>query len=286
MYTRKDAIHLLPTARTGMNNTNVVSAAVPPQRSLRIPDKIATLQSLLRLLDALIFLELGALYLQDNLTLFLLLRAVSQALHNPPAIQLPPVVLINVICFATHLLQANPEAKGWASRGYLHGGLIIDFVGELGPVSKWRLLSMDLLIFGLQLIVLVVSNEKLKAVGDPEAQQSHEEPDGQDLEAAEEGRVTGSARPPTETEEGIELQNILPERSGQSGSDEHKPPTGNDPDEDIINLDMRQGLTFLLRRSRNRTATTTTATGTDSAPGSAGFTEILNRIAAARARAT
>src|SRR4051812_48624636 len=99
-----------------MNNTNVVSAAISPQRSLRIPDKIATLQRLLRLLDALIFLQLGALYLQDNLTLFLLLRAISQALHNPPAIQLPPVILINVLCFVTHLLQGNPEAKGWASR--------------------------------------------------------------------------------------------------------------------------------------------------------------------------
>lgn len=266
-----------------MNNTNVVSAAISPQRSLRIPDKIATLQSLLRLLDALIFLQLGALYLQDNLTLFLLLRAVSQALHNPPAIQLPPVILINLICFATHLLQANPEAKGWASRGYLHGGLIIDFVGELGPVSKWRLVSMDLLIFGLQLVVLVVSNEKLKAVGDPEAQQPHEAPDGQDLEAAEEGRVTSSAPPPNETEDGIELQSLLPEGSGPSDSIETKSPTSNDLDEDIINLDMRQGLTFLLRRSRNRTAATTT--GTDSAPGSAGFTEILSRIAAARARA-
>lgn len=267
-----------------MNNTNVVNAAVSPQRSLRIPDKTATLQSLLRLLDALIFIQLGALYLQDNLTLFLLLRAVSQALHNPPAVQLPPVILINVLCFATHLLQANPEAKGWASRGYLHGGLIIDFVGELGPVSKWRLVSMDLLIFGLQLVVLVVGNEKLKAAGDPEAQEPHEPPDGQDLEAAEEGRVMSSAQPPLETEDGIELQSLLPEGSELEDPDGRKHLTNVEPDEDIIDLDMRRGLTTLLRRSRTRTTATTTST--DNAPGSAGIAEILNRIAAARARAT
>lgn len=264
-----------------MNNTTVVGAAASTQRSLRIPDKTATLQSLLRLLDAVIFLQLGALYLQDNLTLFLFLRAVSQALHNPPAVQLPPVILINVLCFATHLLSARPEAKGWASRGYLHGGLIIDFVGEPGPVSKWRLVSMDLLIFGLQLVVLVVGNEKLKAAGDPAAQEPHEASDTQDLEAAEEGRVTSSTRPLTETEDGIELQSLLPEGSGHGDSHGNKP-ANSDPEEDIIELDMRRGLKTLLRRSRTSAAT---STSTDTTQGSAGIAEILSRIAAARARA-
>lgn len=264
-----------------MNATQNEAAALSSNRTLRIPNKTATLQSLLRLLDALIFLQLGALYLQDNLTFFLLLRAVSQALHNPPAVQLPPVILINLLCFATHLLQARPEAKGWASRGYLHGGLIIDFVGEPGPVSKWRLVSMDLLIFGLQLVVLVVGNERLKAVGDPQAQEPHVTPETQDLEAAEEGRVMSSARPPTETEDGIELQNLLPEGSGQHDSHGNKQ-TNADPDEDIIELDMRRGLKSLLRRSRTTAATTST----DTTPGSAGIAEILSRIAAARARAT
>jgi len=264
-----------------MNATQNETVALSTNKPLRVPDKPATLQSLLRLLDAVIFLQLGALYLQDNLTLFLLLRAVSQALHNPPALQLPPVIFINVLCFATHLLSTRPEAKGWASRGYLHGGLIIDFVGEAGPVSKWRLVSMDLLIFGLQLVVLVLGNEKLKAEGDPSAQESHESPDNQDLEAAEEGRATSSARPPTETEDGIELQRLLPEGSGHGDSHENKP-ANIDLEEDIIELDMRRGLKTLLIRSRTEAATSTSA---NTPPGSAGIADILSRIAAARARA-
>ncbi|KEF59308.1 uncharacterized protein A1O9_04152 [Exophiala aquamarina CBS 119918] len=264
-----------------MNATQNETVALSTIKSLRVPDKTATLQSLLRLLDAVIFLQLGALYLQDNLTLFLLLRAVSQAAHNLPAVQLPPVILINVLCFATHLLQARPEAKGWASRGYLHGGLIIDFVGEQGPVSKWRLASMDLLIFGLQLVVLVVGNERLKAAGDPAAQEPHDTPDTQDLEAAEEGRVTTSARAPAETEDGIELQSLLPEGSGQDTASNSKPLNA-DLEEDIVELDMRRGLTTLLRRGRTSAGT---STSTDTTPESAGIAEILSRIAAARARA-
>ena len=41
-------------------------------------------------------------------------------------------------------------------RGYLHGGLFVDFVGEKGPISKTRLVLLDLLTVTIQLILLAV----------------------------------------------------------------------------------------------------------------------------------
>jgi hypothetical protein len=70
----------------------------------------------------------------------------------------PYIVVIfgsNLLCFLLHLLYARPEA-GEATRGYLHGGMIIDFVGQKGPISKLRLLALDLVILVLQLVMLSV----------------------------------------------------------------------------------------------------------------------------------
>ena len=61
----------------------------------------------------------------------------------------------NVLCFLLHLLYARPEA-GEATRGYLHGGMIIDFVGQKGPTSKFRLVALDLVVLILQLVMLSV----------------------------------------------------------------------------------------------------------------------------------
>jgi hypothetical protein len=61
----------------------------------------------------------------------------------------------NILCFLLHLLCARPEA-GEATRGYLHGGMIIDFVGQKGPISKLRLLTLDLVVLTLQLVMLSV----------------------------------------------------------------------------------------------------------------------------------
>ena len=45
-------------------------------------------------------------------------------------------------------------------RGYLHGGLLIDFVGQLGPTSKIKLVSFDCLTLALQLVILAVFMER------------------------------------------------------------------------------------------------------------------------------
>ena len=45
-------------------------------------------------------------------------------------------------------------------RGYLHGGMLIDFVGQLGPVSKVKLVLFDILILVLQVVMLAAALER------------------------------------------------------------------------------------------------------------------------------
>ena len=47
-------------------------------------------------------------------------------------------------------------------RGYLHGGLLIDFVGQEGPISKTKLVLLDILTLALQLLMLSVTLERSK----------------------------------------------------------------------------------------------------------------------------
>jgi Fungal domain of unknown function (DUF1746) len=58
-----------------------------------------------------------------------------------------------LISAACHFIRPNPSA-GEATRGYLHGGLIIDFVGQLGPTPKFQLLLLDLAILLLHLLLV------------------------------------------------------------------------------------------------------------------------------------
>jgi hypothetical protein len=60
---------------------------------------------------------------------------------------------------AYHLFRPNPSA-GEATRGYLHGGLILDFVGQLGPVPKVRLFLLDLALLLLELLLAQVVASK------------------------------------------------------------------------------------------------------------------------------
>lgn len=50
-------------------------------------------------------------------------------------------------------------------RGYVHGGLFIDFVGEKTPVSVIRLLSLDVIILLIDIIMMGLVIERLKTTG-------------------------------------------------------------------------------------------------------------------------
>jgi hypothetical protein len=73
------------------------------------------------------------------------------------------IIASNLICMIFHAFLLRPEA-GEETRGYLHGGLFIDFIGQI-PVSVPRLLSFDLLIFFVDIIMLALIIERVKIIG-------------------------------------------------------------------------------------------------------------------------
>ena len=74
----------------------------------------------------------------------------------PPRSSIVAVIGSNAFCILRHLLEERPLA-GEASRGYLRGSIVIDFIGQKTPVCKLRLISVDSIIVGLQLALLAVS---------------------------------------------------------------------------------------------------------------------------------
>lgn len=80
-------------------------------------------------------------------------------LMPPPRPQMYTVFGSNGICMLVHLIFSLPEA-GETMRGYLHGGVIIDFIGQKAPTSRLSLLLLDCLILILQCIMCAIWMEK------------------------------------------------------------------------------------------------------------------------------
>ena len=119
-------------------------------------------------------------------------------------------------------------------RGYIHGWFFIDFVGELGPVSKIRLVLLDFLIMVLQFVILalVLEREELKkdmagSLGGSAATTTLEETGlaAEDHDAEERG-VHRTALGGLRGNEGFEMQ---PLRSSEGGSDNDQEELEPDP---------------------------------------------------------
>ena len=217
------------------------SALLNHERRLEITEKTEDhLDHLLHALDALIYLYFAALYVLDNLSLILLLRLANQIVHvrSPSVSQLPPTILVSIGCVLTHLLSYREKGKR------LYGGILIDFVGELAPATT-RLLMLDIIVFGLQLLMLVAGHERQLASGELQAQEGFQP---QDLASEEAGQLRSRAEDATETEEGIEMQSLLPDESGDMASTARKRREQTQHDNDMILLDMRKGLKTLVRK--------------------------------------
>jgi len=143
-------------------------------------------------LDLIIYSELCILYYMESvsatilkyvmiLTIFscsffrLLIRVLSQMVFLspkpnfvPPMPQHRPYIGSifgpNIICILLHVFTARSEA-GEAMRGYLHGGIIIDLIGQKGPTSKLHLVLLDILILLLQCLMLTVHVERERLSG-------------------------------------------------------------------------------------------------------------------------
>ncbi|KAI2640460.1 DUF1746-domain-containing protein [Hypomontagnella submonticulosa] len=155
-------------------------------------------------LDTLVYAELCALYYMDCSFFRLIIRWVSQALFISPKAEdsiliipnyhVSAIIWPNFLCILLHLITSLPHA-GESSRGYLHGGILFDFIGQKAPTSKFSLLLLDFLIMGLQCVLLTVNMEKervRKVVRPVRLIESPEDtaggtPTGQDHDAEERG---------------------------------------------------------------------------------------------------
>jgi hypothetical protein len=80
---------------------------------------------------------------------------VGERPPDEPKPFLPLILFTFGVNLLLHQLYPAPSA-GEDTRGYLHGGLMIDFIGQQGPTSKWKLGALDLCILALQLVMVSV----------------------------------------------------------------------------------------------------------------------------------
>lgn len=139
----------------------------------------------------------------------------------PPPTHRPYIGMIfgnNIICILLHILFRSPAA-GEATRGYLLGGLLIDFVGQESPVSRWRLLILDALVLALQVLILAVTLERKNlAVENGDVLVEEVEEARQDHDSEERGML----RRDDTAQDGIELQDLRHTSSGRTGGDEDR----------------------------------------------------------------
>ncbi|KAI9784098.1 MAG: hypothetical protein M1839_002602 [Geoglossum umbratile] len=220
---------------------------------LRTKRRRDAIDHILRNFDILIYCHLSVLYYMDVSIFRFILRAAIQLnflTPKPPIFpempkHRPYIAAIfgsNILCFLLHLLYARPEA-GEATRGYLHGGMIIDFVGQKGPTSKLRLIALDLVVLALQLVMLSVhiKRQTLKSMTSTARRSSSVtatpaegvSPPVQDLNFEERGLHRGDSEP-------IELQTFPPTHDNSTAQGR----TGGDEDGERDELLMEQhGLT-------------------------------------------
>ncbi|KAF8456248.1 hypothetical protein BGX38DRAFT_1163496 [Terfezia claveryi] len=122
-------------------------------------------------MDMVVYFYFAYMYFLDNSFFRFFIRcAIQLNFLTPKPINLPTPpqrrsVIIGLFGWTIfnlliHILGSAPEA-GEASGGWLHGGLIIDFIGQEGPISKVRLAITDVTILLLQLVILAATIAKL-----------------------------------------------------------------------------------------------------------------------------
>ncbi|CEJ90744.1 hypothetical protein VHEMI06505 [[Torrubiella] hemipterigena] len=200
--------------------------------------KLAFVTHLLKSLDLLVFAELSAMYYMECSIILLLLRAAGQYIYLSPKdeafpflmpasrVQVLFVAIPNIICIFSHLFYPLPKGPDY-HRGYQHGGLIIDFVGQNPPKSRTYYLLADLLLLALQCLMLTIHSDReklrlhlktFKPLLPDLAQDVTAGRTLEDLDAEERGVVASRMGPEGETETDIELQPLNPS-SGETGDD-------------------------------------------------------------------
>ncbi|KAK4042117.1 hypothetical protein C8A01DRAFT_33881 [Parachaetomium inaequale] len=130
--------------------------------------KLELVSHLQKSLDMIVFVYICTLYYMECSFLRFLLRLAPHYSFLTPkeGLLLPAehphiytIFVPSVLCILAHIFFGLPEA-GEATRGYLHGGVIIDFIGQKPPTSRLAFLSFDLVILAAQCLMLAVHQER------------------------------------------------------------------------------------------------------------------------------
>lgn len=176
-----------------------------------------------------------------------LIRALVQFVlltPKPPTFVQPPdqqpfvgaILGVNTLCIALHL-WLSPAVGTEATRGYLHGGMAMDFIGQEGPTSRIVLVLLDVLVMALQLVHFTahISRKRLKdgaaaTTTTPQAPETAPAPSqGQDLDSEERG-VRHSVE--LQRQDDIEMQTLnasgRPDAPSPNIAEDDSEPTNNE----------------------------------------------------------
>ncbi|KAK2065830.1 DUF1746-domain-containing protein [Colletotrichum caudatum] len=201
--------------------------------------KFDFMTQLLRNLDALVYAELCTLYYMECSILRFAVRVYGQHHWLTPKpddypltmeaarSQVISVFVPNLICILLHIFTSLPTA-GEAARGYLHGGVIVDFIGQKPPTSRFTFLALDCVILAVQCLMLAIHSEreKLRPIVrpilfrlPPALQETIGMTSTQDHDAEERGVLRGAPGLETEDLNSVELQPLRPNGEGEHEQD-------------------------------------------------------------------
>ncbi|KAI0100318.1 DUF1746-domain-containing protein [Nemania sp. FL0031] len=153
--------------RHGSTGSQGPSLSLPAKEGLA--KKLQFLMHLSLNLDTLTYAELCILYYMDCSFFRLLIRWMAQTLFVSPktddTVLIVPnyhvsaIIAPNLLCMFLHLISSPPEA-GEASRGYLHGGILVDFIGQKAPSSRFTLILLDVVVLAIQCFMITINIEK------------------------------------------------------------------------------------------------------------------------------
>lgn len=183
-------------------------------------------------------------------------------------------------------------------RGYLHGGIIVDLIGQKGPTSKIHLVLLDVLILGLQCFMLAVHIERerlvvvLKGVAESRSATNEQRvaaPSSQDHDAEERGMIRDAVM----NNGDMELQPLPTREDATQRPTEHEeerarllaePPPPEEREEDALDMFWSGTATIgdfhILQNIRKQWSDHSNATG--SALQTAGFSAGFAAVAANR----
>ncbi|KAK3362950.1 hypothetical protein B0T25DRAFT_468558 [Lasiosphaeria hispida] len=209
------------------NSTSTPPSQDPERHQKRragLVKKLQFMNHLQKSLNTVVFSYICALYYMECSFPRLLLRIIPHYIFITPkesTLSLPAhrphvfaVFVPNLLCIMLHSFLSLPQASETA-REHLHGGVIIDFIGQKPPTWRLGLLFLDVIILGAQCLMLAVHQEReklrkavnpsLQTVTGAQADQAAAPDTTQDHDAEERGILRYDANVVENSDE-IELQ--------------------------------------------------------------------------------